>query len=426
MPDAPGRSDPGGEPRWRVAVVFVVMVVGLYLAAGPLVRLSQWRVNPETNHGLMEARAWHAGRLDLPATRPHPELGHGRPRDTAYRDGKIYNVFPPLFTFLSYLALRLEEAQPLTGLGIPGFYAPWYVALVALPLPLVGFWAFRNVTARSEWAALMTAYWILGTPLLKMLVNCRMGEANELNHVLAGTGLMLIAGDLLGKRRIWPAALGLLIACWTRQLTILYALAMAWTAWRLTIYRGRGLVTVVAAVGITIGTLGALNWAKFGSPIDTGYASIYEGREDLYAQRARQHGLFSMRYVREHLWYMNVQPPEIRVAPMMLQLGGHPDGTSIWLTSPLLLFVFRDVRRWWRDPARRALMLSSVAVVFCLLCYHTSGSVQHGFYRFALDYAPVWLVVIAPYVSHGRRRWITIGCLAYSALYFHVLCATGA
>lgn len=425
MPDAPVRSGPCAESRGRVVLVFLLMVVALYVAAGPLLRLSLWRVEPGHNHGLLEARAWCAGRLDLDATGPHPELGHGRPRDTAYRNGKIYNVFPPLFSFISFVVLKLQHLQRLTGADLMGFYAPWYVALVALPLPLVGFWAFRTVTGRSEWAAVMTAYWLLGTPMLHMLVNCRRGSINELNHVLSSVGLLLIAGDLLGRRRIWPAAVGLLIACWTRQLTFLYLGAMVWIVWRLVPRRRLALVTVLTAATVAAAAVGSLNWAKFGNPLDSGYASIYEGRSDIYAQRARQHGLFDLRWLPRNLWYMNVQPPEFRLPPMQIQLSGHGDGTSIWLTSPLLLFGLWDVRRWWRDPARRALMLASLAVIFGFLCYHNTGSVQRGFFRFALDFAPVWLMVFAPYLMHGRRRWIALACLAYSALYFHVLCGTG-
>ncbi len=427
---APAKSGPDEEPRWRVVLVFALMVAALYVVAGPRVRLSEWRVRSDTGgtscHSLLEARSWHDGRLDIDATGPHPELGHDRPRDTAYRDGKVYNVFPPLFTFISYVVLALQEAQGLVGEEARSFYPPWYVCLTVLPLPLLGFWVFRNVTGRSEWAAVMTAYWILGTPLFKMLVNCRTAEVNELNHVLSNVGLMLIAGDLIGKRRIWPAAIGLLIGIWTRQLTVLYAVGAVWIVWRLTRHRWRGLATVGAAVAIGVGALAALNWAKFGSPLDSGYASIYVGRDDLYAQRARDPGVFSVEHVPRNFYYMNLSPPGIRLAPMMLQLGGHGDGSSIWISSPLLLFGLFTVRRWWRDPARRALMLSSFLVILAFLCYHNTGSVQHGLYRFALDFVPVWLVVIAPYLLEtARRRWATIACLGYSALYFHVLCGPG-
>jgi hypothetical protein len=186
------------------------------------------------------------------------------------------------------------------------------------------------------------------------------------------------------------------------------------------------LITSLAAV-VGLGTLAALNWAKFGSPLDSGYSYIYEGREDMYAQRGKRYGrAFDVRFIRDNdTWYwMNFAPPELRLAGPTLQISGEGDGTSIWITSPLLLFAFIDARAWWRDPSRRALMLASLAVILGLLCYHNTGSVQRGFYRFALDFVPIWLVVIAPGLCAGWRRWALLACLAYSALYFNILCQT--
>ncbi len=409
------------------------MLVGLHLGAGPVVRLSEWRVDPLVNHGWMEAEAWSAGRLDIPPRGANPETGHDRPRDTACFDGRVYNVFPPLFTFLSYAARTLQSAQ--NGADAVEFFPPWYVGLVALPIPLLGFWAFRVATGRSEWAAVLTAYWILGTPLLKMLTNCRLGETNELNHVLSNAGLMLVAGDLLGRRRIWPAAVGLIIGMWTRQLTALYLIGAIWIVWAglrpagglpRTAARRGGLVMLAAAAVVGLGTLGVLNTLKFGHPLDSGYLRIYEGRGDLYAQRAREGGLFGVGFVPRNAYYMNLAPPDVRWSRLNLLLGGgdDADGTSIWLTCPLLLLVIWDARRWWWDPARRALMISSFGVILGLLCYHNTGSVQHGFHRFSLDFMPVWLMVIAPYILRGRRTSLTLAALAYSALYFNVLCRT--
>mgnify|MGYP000384627776 CR=1 FL=1 len=423
------------EPTPQVVLSALLLWVGLHLAAGPIVRLSEWRVDPLVSHGWMEAASWRAGRLDLPARGPNPQIGHDRPRDTAYVDGRVYNVFPPLFTMLSYGAMVLQSWQ-----GEPPeaeFYPPWYVGLVALPLPLVGFWAFRQVTGRSAWAAVLTAYWILGTPLLKMLANCRLGETNELNHVLSNTGLMLLAGDLLGRRRIWPAAIGLVIGMWTRQLTAFYLVGAIWIAWaasrsgvmlRMQPTRRKGLVILGLAGIVGLGTLGALNALKFGSVLDSGYSYIYKGRGDLYAQRAREAGLFDVGFIPRNAYYMNLALPDVRWSRMNLLIGGgdDADGTSIWLTCPLLLLAFRDARRWWQDPARRALMVSSLGVILGVLCYHNTGSVQHGFHRFSLDFVPVWLMVIAPYTLHGRRPSWTLAALAYSVLYFNVLCRGGA
>ena len=44
-----------------------------------------------------------------------------------------------------------------------------------------------------------------------------------------------------------------------------------------------------------------------------------------------------------------------------------------------------------------------------------------GYYRFALDWLPVWLMAIAPWAVERWRRYFTLGCLAWSGLYFNIL-----
>lgn len=426
MPDAAALPTARAEPRWHVALCFFLLVVGLVTIGAPLTRPWDWRVS-ERNPGWLEAVAWWRGRLDLPITTHDPE--HARPTDTAWRDGRGYNVYPPLFTGLAYAAIGLEWLQqdlPRASYLPDGFYAPWFVGLMVLPLPLVGFWAFRAACGRSEWAAVFTGYWILGTPLLGSLMGCAEGGIHAVNHVLSNVGLMLIAGDLLGRRRIWPAAVGAVIGLWSRQLTAIYWLAIAWIAWRTwrsTRPAGRGAKFAVAGIAL----LGAatplgLNWAKFGNPLDTGYADIYHGRDDMLARRYREHGaLFDVRHAPRNLWYMNLALPEAREARGRILLNSDRDGVSIWFTSPLLLFGVLLCRRWWGDPARRALMLCSFGVIGALLCYHTTGAAQAGVFRFALDFAPIWLAVSAPFLIEGSRRWWTCGCLGWSLLYFHLV-----
>ena len=111
---------------------------------------------------------------------------------------------------------------------------------------------------------------------------------------------MLIAGDLLGRRRIWPAAIGLLIAAWSRQLTILYGAAVigiAWTMSESVTRRSIALCCGLLAVGVPL----ALNSLKFGNPFESGYQYVYAGREsDWYGRRVMEHGVFSPHYIPEN------------------------------------------------------------------------------------------------------------------------------
>lgn len=431
-PTAPKASAPCDhvEPQWRIVGCFLLLLIGLYVTAGPIVRLSEWYVEGRTdtelagadpdeirggrkNPALMEAIAWHDGRWDLPE----------RLWDTALVDGLAYNIYPPLFTFLSYVATPLGVWQDVPR-GV--FYQPWYILLVAGPLPLVGFWAFRQVLGDSRWAAVLTGYWLIGTPMLPVLANCREGSINAINQMLAATGMMLIAGDLLGRRRIWPAAIGLVIAAWSRQLTIVYGLAALWVVWQAGGGRSRRLVWVFAGPAVAAGVLMFLNWQKFGDPRDTGYAHIYEGGRETqwYGERAGRHGLFSRHFIAENAYYMNLAPPRFRTSKnLVIVQDNERHGVSIWMTSPLLLGGFLAIRRWGRKPAAQGLMAASLGVIGAFLMYHNPGSPQVGHFRFALDFVPIWLVVLAPWAVTDWRRWATLGCLAWSALYFHILLA---
>lgn len=419
------------EPRWRTLLVFALLLIGLYICSAELVRLGQWHVG-EDSRPLLEARMWQQGRLDLPPTGPNPERGSDRPFDSAYYKGKVYNIYPPLFTAVCYVGMELvkwqQSFQALPETQASTLYPAWYVAILAVPLPFVGFWAFRAVTKSSVWAAVLTAYWLLATPMFPVLVNCRLGSINNIYHVWSNVGLLLIAGDMLGRRRIWPSALGLILGAMTRQLTFLFILGIIWIIWRHSSRKLRDFAIIGVASAIGIGTLATMNYLKFDNPFDDGYLRIYEGRSDYYATRAHMYGehgrIFDPRFIPENAVYMNLNPPEVREARGQLLVSGNPRGTSIWITSPLLLLVFIDAKRWWRDHCRRALMLASVVVTLAFLSYHNTGSVQHGMFRFALDVIPIWLACIAPFAITTRSRWFLVACLGWGALYNHLLCAT--
>ncbi len=427
--EAPKLPTPGlatTEPQWRVVLSFSLLLVAVFICSSPTIRMSTWQI-PEWNHGWQEARAWHDGRLEIASD--VPSASAARARDSVWLDGKVYNVFPPFWSFVSYAVQWLTRLQAqwgeLTPADVETFYVPWYVAIVALPLPLAGFWAIRRTGISSEWAAVLTAYWLLGTPLYHLLFMCKDGEVNTINHVVSNTALMVIAGDVIGRRRIWPSAIGLVIGLWTRQLTFLFLPAIIWAAWQDPARRKRRLPVVAAAAIVGAGAILTLNTLKFGSPFDSGYGRIYDGRDDLYAQRYRAYDrAFDPRYIPRNFMSMNFGLPTVEFSRMRVILNSSADGVSIWLTSPLLLYGLIFTRRWWRDPARRALMLSSGLVIAGLLMYHTTGSVQPGMFRFAMDFAPIWLVVIAPRVIEGRHRTVLAICMGWSLLYFHLLCSS--
>lgn len=424
LPSSPDTS-PIVEPAWFVVGCFALLLIGVYLTAGYRIRISEWHVRPESNAALEEALQWQKGRLSL----------EQNDYEVARVGDRRYNVVGLAFVLISLVGTSLTKL----GGGPPGtMFAAHYIMLVALPLPIVAFAAFRSLTRSSVWGAVLAGNLIIATSLLPILAGCRGGQHGAsiyyINHVLAVTGLLLLAADMLGPRRVWPSIIGLALAAWSRQMTCLYAIPILWLAFTDRPSEGRRRaasflaslhpprawlalsgVIVIAAVPMT------LNYLKFGNPFETGYGRMYEGREDPIGRSGREE-LLSTKYLGHNAVAMNFAFPS-----WDLRQGSiHPDtsdmdGGSIWLTTPILLGVIVTANRWWQDRARRILMLASFAVAFGVLMYHTTGAQGSGHFRYGLDFIPIWLAAIAPYAVSPRGFPWTLGCMGYSALYFSLL-----
>jgi len=298
-----------------------------------------------------------------------------------------------------------------------------------LPLPLLAFHVFQKRTGGPGWGAVLTLGYLGGTAVLACLRGGSRGDVYSLMHLTSQVGLLLFAGELLGRRRLWVALVGLLIASWSRQLTGFYAAALIACAWAGEAHtqgprtpgagRRRRMCAVAIGLAVIVTVPVGLNWAKFGGPFRTGYALIYTDRQDEYARDCREHGLFSPHFLGRNAYYMNLSSPWVRSAEEDRWVWAPSrHGASIWITSPFLALVLLGARRWSRDVCARILMSCSLAVIAVLLCYHSTGAEQPGYYRFALDFVPIWLVVAADWMTSGWRRWALLTGVAWSVAYF--------
>lgn len=459
---------------WRACIGLACVLVVLALAQGRGADWFRWEADTRFNPALLEGFSWHFGRLSL----PH------RLWDTAFvpETDTVHNVFPPLQSIVGYVATGLLYG----GSRAPDFPEMGLVSLVVfgLPLPIVGYAVFRRRTGSDFWAAVLTLGWLGGTAVMPCLEEARTGGVHHINHLLSQVGLLLLAGELLrqrGRPRWWLGLIGLLIAAWSRQLTVLYGVALLAAAWRheqcgrgeqfelgeqcelgdaaasaelaqaqddrtrlsesQTLNQPRGLasaanhaggidrgsaprrrILVIAGLMAILTVPMVLNWAKFGSPFQTGYALIYAGRETPLADDARAHGLFSTAFLARNAHYMNTALPWSRSeADNAIVWNPSPHGTSLWLTTPLLALALIGITGWWRETNARRLMLCTLPIIAALLLYHNTGYRQYGYYRFAMDFMPVWLVVGARSLSRGKLRWGTLLCTAWGVGYFAVL-----
>ena len=402
--------------RWIMA--FLIVILWFDLAQGLGGQWLHWKVKTTNNPANAEGSGWWSGRLALP----------DRMWDTAYvaETGRSYNVFPPLQSIVAFVGTapiwwtakddHLPAAIPFVVYG--------------LSMPLVGLVVFGRAVRSPFWAGVLTLGWLAGTAVAPCLRLARTGQVYDINHVLSQIGLLVFAGEMIGRRRTRWMLVGLMIAAWSRQLTMLYGLgwlAVMWFGGRdrekeiPAAGRGRRMIPAVVGLSAILAVPMGLSWAKFGSPFKTGYRLIYEGRSDEFAHAAQTHGLFSTVFVRENAYWMNASLPEIAWVDGALVVKADSNGNSIWFTTPVLALIWVGAGAWWRDVPKRSLMLVSLGVIALLLCYHSTGKLQEGYYRFALDFIPVWFVVGATWLTTGWRRWATPVCVCWSVIYFGVL-----
>jgi len=401
-------SDPSDGRRRRRTLIGGAAVLAVF---GVLCPAKLWRpgyvFTGQENIQITEAQAWWSGRLDLPE----------RTWDTALFNGRVYSYFPPMFTILAAAVVPFFDGIP-HGL---------IVAMVLL-VPLCAYVLFLRLTGSECWGAILAIGLVCGTSAFPVLDKTVRGAATyPVNHTLSTVGLLLILIEFFGRRRVWPACLGLALTALSRQLTVAYALPIALMS--LTgaprEVRGRRLAVLgLTCVGLAV-LYGGLNFLKFGHPLTTGYMLNHEGRDDVFAREAREHGLLSWHWVPRNLYYSNLGLPKLH--RVMIEgeerafVRPNTMGTGIWWTTPLLLWICVETRRLLRD--RQAVVwLGAAGLVYgMLLFWHATGAVQRGFNRYSLDYVPVLLALVAPTCCVGWRRWVSLAMVGWSVLYFRWL-----
>jgi hypothetical protein len=390
-----------------------VGAIAVLLVFGLLTEARFWR--PEDtftiteNIQIAEAQAWWAGRLVLPE----------RKWDTALKDGRVFSHFPLMFTFIAAVVVPVFH-------GVPHWFV---VAVLVLPIPVLAYALFLRRMESAFWGAVLAIGFVCGTSAFPVIDKTLRGVSPYfVNQTLAVIGLLIMLLESFGRRRVWAAGLGLIIGALSRQMTIAYAIPLAYMALRSTDTDGRGkrIAALVLTLMVVVLVPCTFNTLKFGHPLDSGYMHVYADRpEDQFARDATAYGIFSAHYVPTNLYYSNLGLPRVYRIEMAGEREVHlrPNrlGTGIWWTTPLLLWLFVDFRRIVREPLSRAWLLAAAATYAGLLFYHSTGYEQRGFNRYSLDYVPVLMTLVAPCCTAGRRWLVSVAMIAWSVVYFRWL-----
>jgi hypothetical protein len=327
------------------------------------------------------ARAFLDGRLSIPVDRPWLEL-------VPAPDGGQYSPFPPVPAVVLMPVMALAN---LVGAAEPASNA--YTAVAgALNVALV-FWllgrigvAFVPRQLLTVGFAFTTHWWVAGMAGTHLWAQT-LGVTFTLValHIALGRRWPLLAGLALGlaagSRLPMGLALPLLLAMVSPGLSRL-------DRWRPT-HAHLALLAGVAAVALPIA---AYNLARFGSPIDFGYARIPSGEFGLVTDEPWfRHGLLSPLYIPRHLYAMLLQSFEwVDVAPF---LRPSITGLSLTLSAPFLFFAARAWSVRERHPLVPVALLCVPLILLPDVLHGSWGFAQFG-YRFVLDAVPVLMLLL--------------------------------
>ncbi len=397
--DADPSDFPAADMRLGIAigvpVLLVVLTALIDAVAVPIVLNGGEWFNAGRPDFFLMADAFLHGRLWLAVDWRSPL------NDIIVLGGHVYVPFTPFpaFLFMPLVALigvgRTIADEPLINALLAGVD-------VALAWAMLGAFGVRRWEDRG-WLTVLFGF---GTVLWNITERGGVWHTAE----IVAMGLTFWALIETRRERPRPWLLGLLGgAAFLTRSTLLFALPYyAWvvagrptdlTGLRRALRAGFMPVVTVALASMPFGLVFFwYNWARFGSPLETGYelATLPPFLEALRAQ-----GLFSIVHLPMNLNYLFLKGPDAFSATPPFFVPSTL-GMSVLYTSPALL-----VGLWssLRSSEARVLALTGLLVLLPTLLYYGGGWVQFG-YRYLLDSVPLWLALCAIWASRRGVGWI--------------------
>ncbi len=304
--------------------------------------------------------------------------------DTVTVGGVTYQVISPL-PILPYLVFvpvpgLWESSRWIVSTGF-GIVAAW------MTLPLAR--RYGPGGPATWWLAALGAF---GTLLWTLSVS---GNFYYLAHVEATAFALAALLEWRGRRRPWVIGLAIALASLARPTLLLAAIPFAVA---LIASSGRRLWTAASfglPLALAVAATALYDFVRFGSPLETGYGTSVLVRESLLQQRAK--GVFSLRHLPDNLGLLLTRGFDFR--ERFPWLVPDPNGHSILLTSPgLLIAVWAGVR----SRSAQVLWAAAFLVAVPVLLYYGGGGYRTYGYRYALDFIPFLLALVA---IGARRRF---------------------
>lgn len=337
--------------------------------------------------------------------------------DCAIFNGRTYIIFPP---FPALIAMPFVAA-----FGFAGFKG---FILMATALCAIALFVWQRIfvrlgVQRGDQAWLLLAF-AFASPLFQVML-----RADGVWFFAQSVGFLMMTLSLwavICRQSLILAGFFVALAFLCRQMAIFYPFFLVFLAmdqekpFAETI---RGLVRPVLLAGIPViaalALIFAYNAARFGSPLDTGYAYIQNpGLDTFISRRIADHGLFSRDYALFNVLYLFVQGVHFEfTGPHLTQLTGlDKAGVSLLVASPwLVLAAYSRLDRVFLGGALTIAIIGGIT-----LFYHSNGADQINTQRYALDWLPILVVLMLrgerPAAFSALPVLVTWGILANAAV----------
>jgi hypothetical protein len=389
-----------GSPSARLRVKIYLLLIGiaiflmslLFGVYHPLLAIKFRYDQLDHNLYLYQAWAFMQGRLNLAETHI----------DVAYFGGQYYAPFPPFpaVLLMPVAAIFHPDASPITT-GIA-------VTLVGGGLTLLSAMTLKQILIRFElspdiiwWLStaffLGTAYWF-----------CLAWSSGVwfFAHIVYVSCILLAIREALGRGSGLLVGLFAGLAFLSRQFAIYavpFLVIALWENANLETRRKKytNLLELASILGICGAAYLAFNWARFGNPLETGYGLL--ALSGYMNERVQRYGLFNLAYVPFNFSYLFLQGFHIEflspdyVWPIQLD----PYGTSLVFASP---FLFAAFRAQWKKSLLWGAWFSIGLMIGSLLLYYNNGAFQQNGNRFALDFLPILILLVAAGSKHVNDK----------------------
>ena len=258
--------------------------------------------------------------------------------------------------------------------------------IIKFPLSIINFWLIYKIATKLKLAPsksfALAVFFIFGSVYTPVAA---VSYSTYFSHVVTTSTLFLALHEFVSYRR-W-ILIGTAVALGTLTRTTAFFASIFFIIFLIQKPpRFANLAQFITPIFIALILMISYNYARFGNFFETGYR--YQIVLEESAKR-REFGLFSVKHISTNLYYMLFKTPDPATHFPFLRFNDY--GMSVFILSPVLFLILKAN---FKDKLVKTSMVAILVTLIPLITYHGIGIRQIG-YRYALDFAPFLLIILA-------------------------------